>query len=117
LPARRLLGITKTQSSRWQALARLSEDEFEAKLQRAIAAAENSTTSAPRYARAEFTGEVEWYTPAEYVDLAQEVVLGKIDLDPASSALAQQTVKAKQFFTAADDGLAKEPQTRHGNKT
>ena len=59
------------------------------KLQRAKAAAENSTTSAPRYARGESTGEVEWYTPPAYLDLAREV-LGGIGLGPASSHLAQR---------------------------
>lgn len=44
------------------------------------------------------TGEVEWYTPAEYIESAR-VVMGGIDLDPASSDLAQQTVKAGSYFT------------------
>jgi phage N-6-adenine-methyltransferase len=99
------LGVTKTQSSRWQGLARLPEEKFEEKLQRAKASAENSTTSAPRYPRSEYTGEVEWYTPREYVDLVREV-LGEIDLDPASSAVAQETVRAAKYFTKADDGLS-----------
>lgn len=46
----------------------------------------------------------DWHTPIEYIEAAREV-LGTIDLDPASSELANQTVKAKQFFTADDDGL------------
>jgi phage N-6-adenine-methyltransferase len=62
-------------------------------------------------AKTKFTGEVEWYTPPEYIALAR-AVLGEIDLDPASSDLAQQTVKAKAYFTKADDGLSKE---WHGN--
>ena len=33
--------------------------------------------------------------------------MGGIDLDPASSAEAQKTIKAKKFFSAADDGLGK----------
>jgi phage N-6-adenine-methyltransferase len=53
------------------------------------------------------TGENEWYTPAEYLELAR-AVLGKIDLDPASSAKAQETVQAKRFFSKDDDGLAKQ---------
>lgn len=43
-------------------------------------------------------------TPAEYVDAAREV-LGEIDLDPASSDEANDTIKAKRYFTAEDDGL------------
>lgn len=50
------------------------------------------------------TGEYEWYTPPEYLNLARDV-LGEIDLDPASSVQAQETVRAKCFFTKEDDGL------------
>lgn len=55
----------------------------------------------------EGTGEFERYTPAEYIELAREV-LGTIDLDPASSLHAQQTVRATSYLTIEDDGLAQE---------
>jgi hypothetical protein len=35
--------------------------------------------------------------------------MGGIDLDPASSAEAQKTIKAKKFFSAADDGRSPSP--------
>jgi phage N-6-adenine-methyltransferase len=50
------------------------------------------------------TGENEWFTPKEYLDLAR-IVLGGIDLDPASSKQAQKIVKAERFYTKADSGL------------
>ena len=53
----------------------------------------------------EGTGEFERYTPARFVEAVREV-LGQIDLDPASSAIAQGIVKAKDFFSERDDGLA-----------
>jgi phage N-6-adenine-methyltransferase len=57
--------------------------------------------------RTRFTGENEWYTPAQYVEAAR-ACLGSIDLDPASSAVAQQTVRAGRFFSRDDDGLRHE---------
>lgn len=55
----------------------------------------------------EGTGENEWHTPNEYLELARKV-LGEIDLDPASHEAAQKRVKAKKFFTIEDDGLRQE---------
>ena len=52
------------------------------------------------------TGVPEWYTPAKYVEAARSV-LGEIDLDPASSKTAQETVRAKRYYTVEDDGLKK----------
>jgi phage N-6-adenine-methyltransferase len=50
------------------------------------------------------SGENEWYTPVRYLDAARKV-LGGIDLDPASSDLAQRNVGAKRYFTQKHDGL------------
>ncbi len=60
-----------------------------------------------RHHRTQFTGEEEWYTPREYLDSVVSV-LGAIDLDPASSAMAQVRVGAARFFSVDDDGLAQE---------
>ena len=43
------------------------------------------------------TGEFERYTPAEYIELARKM-MGSIDLDPASCAIAQATVKATRIL-------------------
>jgi ParB family chromosome partitioning protein len=45
-----------------------------------------------------------WYTPAKYIDAVRKA-LGEIDLDPASSWKANQTVRATKIFTVEDNGL------------
>jgi len=55
--------------------------------------------------------ENEWYTPPEIIEKAR-IVMESIDLDPASSSVANRFIKAKQYFTKDDDGLLKE---WHGN--
>jgi len=47
----------------------------------------------------------EWYTPVEYLKASRKV-LGGIDLDPASSDVAQKNVSADEFFTHRDNGLS-----------
>jgi phage N-6-adenine-methyltransferase len=49
-------------------------------------------------------GENEWWTPALYIEAARKV-LGAIDLDPATTLKANETVQAAQIFTRKDNGL------------
>ena len=49
----------------------------------------------------------EWYTPIRYLDAAR-MVLGQIDLDPASNTTANRDVQASSFFSIDEDGLSKD---------
>jgi hypothetical protein len=46
---------------------------------------------------------MEWYTDAAIMELVRKVMT--IDLDPASCSKAQETVKAKKFYTKERNGL------------
>lgn len=52
------------------------------------------------------SGIVEYYTPANIIEAAR-ATMGRIDLDPASSEAANQTVRASAFFGEAADGLSR----------
>ncbi len=60
---------------------------------------------------AQNTGENEWYTPPDYLEAAR-VVMGSIDVDPASARKANERVGATVFYDAGQNGLL---QAWHGN--
>ena len=49
-----------------------------------------------------------WYTPISYVEDARYVFGGEISLDPFSSDLANQKIKAINYYTLNDDALTKD---------
>jgi len=52
------------------------------------------------------SGENDWYTPPAYIEAAREA-MGGIDMDPASSELANTIVQAPVYYTAQTNGLNK----------
>lgn len=47
----------------------------------------------------------DWHSPAEIVEAAWRV-MGEIDLDPASSEVANRIIKAKRFYTVKEEALS-----------
>lgn len=104
------VGISKSLSSRAQAIASIPEQKFEAIIEE-HKEQERELYSATMYKMASGkphvsnnSGENEWYTPAKFIESAR-LVMGSIDVDPASSVVANKTVKAKIFYTEKENGL------------
>ena len=108
-------GIDKNLADRARKYAAIPEQEFEQRIdsyresvaeqgERAMA---DLIAAGEKHVRGTFgTGENEWYTPDEHLELAR-AVLGSFDLDPASSHVANRKVQAKQFFSEETNGLDK----------
>jgi len=110
------VGIDKNLADRARKLAAVPAAEFEGRVQQwrdevrevSDRVTVNLLASGDRHVRGTFgTGENEWYTPADFIAKAR-AVLGSIDLDPASSSIANATVGAAQFFSESDNGLERD---------
>lgn len=66
-----------------------------------------SVTPDQSHFRTSFTGENEWFTPIQYIESAK-IVMGDIDLDPATSAFGQKRISAKKCYTVKEDALINE---------
>lgn len=96
--------VSKQQISRWE---HLLLDRVQWKENQIRAAKKKAELEDAENHRAEGTGDNEWYTPAIYIEGAK-AVMGGIDVDPATSIIAQQTVQATSYYTREDDGLKHE---------
>ena len=105
-------GVSPKQSSRWQAEASVPEERFAQYVQETVGQGDELTSAGLRriaqggHVRHN-SGEVEWYTPSYIVEAAR-AVLGAIDCDPASSDIANQTIKAAQYYTVDNNGLTQQ---------
>lgn len=113
------IGITRDQSSTYQKIERIPKETFEnliAETKEVLnGKVSELTTSRMLKAIDEFNGKIpveiftgnnENYTPDNILDLVNKLY-GQIDLDPASSDLAQKKVNAKTYYTIKDDSLNK----------
>lgn len=100
------LGFTRMQSSRLQQLAAVPEEKFNSYIaakkeaSERIAKADILDTKGMSQAMDVLTRQTtpEWYTPPDIIERARSV-LGAIDLDPASSDVAQQWIQATTYYT------------------
>lgn len=105
------VGIDIAHASRYEAIASIPEEKFESEIIKKKEAKEELTTASMlRLAKephvSHNSGNNEWYTPKEIIQAVKKV-MGSIDLDPASSEVANVTIQAHQFFTIEDNGLIK----------
>ena len=110
LPFLEAVGIPQRTAHHWMSAADmtfpdLSFDQAEAELAN-LANLPPLITSGKAPRAGDHDGNDEWYTPAGVVGAAR-AVMGRIDLDPASTSEANETVKAKTIYTVEDDGLTK----------
>ena len=108
------IGISRKESSNFKTIAEIPKEKFEAFITEKKTAVDNAVgelTTAGLIALAKGkphvsnnSGENEWYTPSEIIEAARKT-MGSIDLDPATSLKANETVRAEQIFTIDDNGL------------
>jgi ParB family chromosome partitioning protein len=99
IPTLAELGLDKKTSKLARDIAELPEEELEKVKERVV-----SLSKVLQHPHVSYnTGNSEWYTPTAYIEAAR-AVMGSIDVDPASSPKANETVKATKYHTVDNDG-------------
>ena len=105
------LDVTANQSSRWQQIASVPEDDFEDYFNTAKEdGVEITAAGARRLGKGRDLSPLmssnsdEWYTTADIIDRVVRV-MGAIDLDPCSNSHEDPNVPAAKHYTKDDDGL------------
>jgi ParB family chromosome partitioning protein len=111
------VGLTAKQSHIFQKVADIPEDTFEAFIAEKKAVVDNAVSELTTTGILHFSntgahvsnnsGDNEWYTPKEYIESAR-AVMGEIDIDPASSEIANKIIEAKKIYTIKNNGLDKD---------
>ena len=106
------LGVTKDDSRRCRAIAKSSDEQFEAWLDTCRESEDEPTQSVAVRLHlgahvGNNSGNSEWYTPQAYVDAVRES-MGGIDIDPCSCKAANGVVQADTFYDESDNGLCLE---------
>ena len=105
----------KNKSSRWQTVAKIAAERREGWYE--SMRADEKAGDKPSYSgmmshfgigsnlkATQGQKVVEWYTPEDIIELVRKV-LGKIELDPASSKQANKIVKADTYYSESYDGI------------
>jgi phage N-6-adenine-methyltransferase len=101
------MGITKDQSSKWQRLASIPEEQFEENIETIKDRVELLSTKKVLSGGLFSSVKSEWYTPKKIIEGVVRL-FGQIDLDPCSNDKENPTVPALNHFTKEDDGLSHE---------
>ena len=95
------IGIPKRTANRWLSRALMGTDteEAEESLMGTVSHEEEVEVASPRYPKAEFTGNEEWYTPPQFLDAARDALTW--DKWPECEAMSRPTGAERLTLAAA----------------
>jgi len=102
------LDISKMESKRWQLIASIPDEKFEDLMSDVGRLTQGFLLRMARGAHVgHSTGLYEWYTPRNIIEAARKL-MKTIDVDPASSDIANQIIGATTYYTIENNGLLQE---------